>query len=409
MKTLEQIGEELQGYDPQALRASDVNAFLAKLVEPVRQTEMVSIFAALDRVLAQDVVSPISVPPHDNSAMDGFAFDGAQLREDAPLALKVIGTAFAGKAWQGAVGPGECVKIMTGAIMPTGLDTVVPQEFTTVAGDSVTIPAKLLQRGDNRRTLGEDLMAGRAALSQGTRLSPAACGLLASLGIAVPAGYADGTTSGTGTCSGTVGTAMLAGNTRLSVNGTLIQAAVASSVFGRAECECKSRDISMRVQLSGGGVVAPADNSGVSMYIGQDNCSEQTQRTTTGALCEQITNANPPGNESFQLDLAKFKSIGPFDIPLPAEPITAPRPVNNTDSPYLYNKCDTNGPQTRTVNVLIGPDASPASCKLPLTVSTSLPKASRCSAQPLVTTMLCSFIRMHPCQRPHCGPAPGTG
>ena len=184
MKTLEQIGEELQGYDPQALRASDVNAFLANLVEPVTQTETVSIFAALDRVLAQDVVSPISVPPHDNSAMDGFAFDGAQLREDAPLALKVIGTAFAGKAWQGAVGPGECVKIMTGAIMPTGLDTVVPQEFTTVAGDRVSIPAKLLQRGDNRRTLGEDLMAGRAALAKGTRLSPAACGLLASLGIA---------------------------------------------------------------------------------------------------------------------------------------------------------------------------------------------------------------------------------
>ena len=184
MKTLDQIAAELQGYDPQALRASDVNAFLANLVEPVTQTETVSIFAALDRVLAQDVVSPISVPPHDNSAMDGFAFDGAQLREDAPLALKVIGTAFAGKAWQGAVGPGECVKIMTGAIMPTGLDTVVPQEFTTVAGDRVSIPAKLLQRGDNRRTLGEDLMAGRAALSQGTRLSPAACGLLASLGIA---------------------------------------------------------------------------------------------------------------------------------------------------------------------------------------------------------------------------------
>jgi molybdopterin molybdotransferase len=147
MKTLEQIGEELQGYDPQALRASDVNAFLAKLVEPVTQTETVSIFAALDRVLAQDVVSPISVPPHDNSAMDGFAFDGAQLRADTPLALKVVGTAFAGKAWQGTVGRGECVKIMTGAIMPAGLDTVVPQEFTTVAGDTVTLPPNLLRRG----------------------------------------------------------------------------------------------------------------------------------------------------------------------------------------------------------------------------------------------------------------------
>jgi molybdopterin molybdotransferase len=177
MKTLEQIGAELQGYDPQALRASDVNAFLAKLVEPVTQTETVSIFAALDRVLAQDVVSPISVPPHDNSAMDGFAFVGAQLRKDAPLALKVIGTAFAGKAWQGTVGPGECVKIMTGAIMPAGLDTVVPQEFTTVAGDRVTIPAKLLQPGDNRRALGEDLMAGRAALpkARACRRRPAAC------------------------------------------------------------------------------------------------------------------------------------------------------------------------------------------------------------------------------------------
>ncbi len=184
MKTLEQIAAELQGYDPQALSADGVNEFLARLVSPVTETETVGIFEALDRVLAQDVISPISVPPHDNSAMDGFAFDSAQLRPDAPLTLKVVGTAFAGKAWQGTVGAGECVKIMTGAIMPAGLDTVVPQEFTTVSGDAVTLPAKLLQPGDNRRKLGEDLMAGRPALQQGTRLSPAACGLLASLGIA---------------------------------------------------------------------------------------------------------------------------------------------------------------------------------------------------------------------------------
>ena len=80
MKTLEQIAAELQGYDPQALRATDVNEFLARLVEPVTQTESVGIFEALDRVLAQDVISPISVPPHDNSAMDGYAFDGAALQ-----------------------------------------------------------------------------------------------------------------------------------------------------------------------------------------------------------------------------------------------------------------------------------------------------------------------------------------
>jgi len=185
MKTLEQIAADLQGYDPQALRADDVNRFLARLVEPVTATETVGIFDALDRVLAQDVISPISVPPHDNSAMDGFAFDGTQLRHDAPLRLKVVGTAFAGKAWQGTVAADECVRIMTGAVMPGGLDTVVPQEFTMLEGETVSIPPKLLQAGDNRRKLGEDLMAGQPALIRGARITPAACGLLASLGIAV--------------------------------------------------------------------------------------------------------------------------------------------------------------------------------------------------------------------------------
>jgi molybdopterin molybdotransferase len=184
MKTLEQIAAELQGYDPKALGAAQVNEFLARLVEPVTDVEDVGIFQSLGRVLARDVVSPVSVPPHDNSAMDGYAFDGAALRPDAPLALTVVGTALAGKAWQGRVGPGECVKIMTGAIMPAGLDTVVPQEFTRVEGDTVHIPAGVLQRGDNRRLLGEDLMAGRPALAAGSRIGPAACGLLASLGVA---------------------------------------------------------------------------------------------------------------------------------------------------------------------------------------------------------------------------------
>ncbi|TFY99306.1 molybdopterin molybdenumtransferase MoeA [Ramlibacter henchirensis] len=184
MKTLAQIAAELQGYDPQALPAPAVGEFLSKLVSPVADIEDVATGEALDRVLARDVVSPISVPPHDNSAMDGFAFDGSQLLAGAPLELSVIGTALAGKAWQGDVRPGECVKIMTGAIMPAGLDTVVPQEFTRPAGqDRIAIPAGVLQRGDNRRLAGEDLTAGRPALLQGDRLGPAACGLLASLGL----------------------------------------------------------------------------------------------------------------------------------------------------------------------------------------------------------------------------------
>nr|WP_205964469.1 gephyrin-like molybdotransferase Glp [Ramlibacter agri] len=175
----------MQGYDPQALSADAVGAFLAQLVAPVAGTESVGVFGALGRVLAADLVSPISVPPHDNSAMDGYAFDGALLAGDAPLQLEVAGTALAGKAWPGSAGPGQCVKIMTGAIMPAGLDTVVPQEFAKVADDGrIAVPAGLLKRGDNRRLKGEDLMQGHPALLAGERLGPAALGLVASLGIA---------------------------------------------------------------------------------------------------------------------------------------------------------------------------------------------------------------------------------
>jgi molybdopterin molybdotransferase len=184
MKTLAQIAAELVGYDPQALRANSVNAFLSELVLPITQVDEVRIIAALGRVLAVDVISPISVPPHDNSAMDGFAFDGAQLSGVSALTLKVVGTAMAGKAWRGVVASGECVKIMTGAVMPQGLDTVVPQELVRAGdGSDITIPAGLLHAGDNRRKLGEDLLQGQPALPKGALLTPAALGLLASLGI----------------------------------------------------------------------------------------------------------------------------------------------------------------------------------------------------------------------------------
>jgi molybdopterin molybdotransferase len=183
MKTTEQIAAELAGYDPLALSADMVLDFLAKLVEPVEEYESVGVIDALDRVLAQDIISPINVPPHDNSAMDGYAFDGAQLQANRALQLKVIGTALAGKAWAGRVANGECVRIMTGAIMPAGLDTVVPQEFTQLQDDVVILPATGLEPGDNQRKLGEDLMKGQSALEKGERLSPAALGLVASLGI----------------------------------------------------------------------------------------------------------------------------------------------------------------------------------------------------------------------------------
>jgi molybdopterin molybdotransferase len=182
LATLTQIGEQLAGYDPLALRADAVLAFLSQMANPLTGAETVSLFQALDRVLAVDVISPLSVPPHDNSAMDGYAFHGDSL--PAAQSLQVVGTALAGKAWSGHVQAGQCVKIMTGAIMPPGLDTVVAQELAQAEGDRVQIAAGLLQRGDNRRLCGEDLMQGQTALPAGTRLGPAACGLLASLGLA---------------------------------------------------------------------------------------------------------------------------------------------------------------------------------------------------------------------------------
>jgi molybdopterin molybdotransferase len=189
MKRIDDIAAALQGYDAQSLSVDQVNAFLRELVQPLSadDSQDVFLFDALGRVLAQDVISPISVPAHNNSAMDGFAFDASQLQADQTLTLRVVGTALAGKAWQGKVNAGECLKIMTGAILPDGLDTVAPQEFCRIDSThdvtTVTIPPNILKASDNRRLLGEDLMQGQPALTSGQHLTPAALGLVASLGL----------------------------------------------------------------------------------------------------------------------------------------------------------------------------------------------------------------------------------
>jgi molybdopterin molybdotransferase len=116
--------------------------------------------------------------------MDGFAFDGAALEDGKPLVLKVVGSSLAGDVWGTAVGRGEAIRITTGAVMPPGLDTVVPLELVRLDGDMVTLAAAVVRRGDNRRCLGEDLMQGQPALARGDLLGPAALGLIASLGVA---------------------------------------------------------------------------------------------------------------------------------------------------------------------------------------------------------------------------------
>ncbi|HWW70648.1 MAG TPA: gephyrin-like molybdotransferase Glp, partial [Duganella sp.] len=122
---------------------------------------------------------------HDNSAMDGFAFAGAQLKPEGNTTLKVIGTAYAGRPSALKPGTGECVRIMTGGVMPDGCDTVLPQELAADLSDvAVTIAPNTVRTGDNRRFKGEDLAAGTPALRKGKVMRPADLGLVASLGLA---------------------------------------------------------------------------------------------------------------------------------------------------------------------------------------------------------------------------------
>jgi molybdopterin molybdotransferase len=180
--SLEQIASCVSGYDPDALPVAQAQEFIGRLVRPVAGIERLAIRAALGRVLAYDVVSPIDVPAHDNSAMDGYALRGAELRRDGETRLRIAGRGLAGDRFEGRIGPGEALRIMTGAVMPEGLDTVVPQEFTKLESDTVIVPAGAVQPGENRRRAGEDLARGEVALPAGRILRPADLGLLASLG-----------------------------------------------------------------------------------------------------------------------------------------------------------------------------------------------------------------------------------
>jgi len=180
--SLQEIASCVAGYDPNALPVAQAQEFIARLVPRVEAVEMLPIRSALGRVLARDIVSVINVPASDNSAMDGYALRGSDLVAQGDTVLTSIGTGFAGQQFRGAVQVGQCVRIMTGAVMPPGLDTVVPQELVKVDGERVHVPAGVVRTGDNRRLAGEDLARGDAALRAGRLLRPADLGMLASLG-----------------------------------------------------------------------------------------------------------------------------------------------------------------------------------------------------------------------------------
>jgi len=172
----------MDGYDPEALPVDTARAAIRACLAPVDGVARVATRSALGRVLAEDIVPAIDVPAHDNSAMDGWALRGADLKADAETTLTEVGSALAGRAFAGAVGPGECVRVMTGAVMPRGADSVVIQEIVRADAGRITVPAGQ-KPGQNVRAAGEDLKTGVPVLRPGRALTPADLGLIASLGI----------------------------------------------------------------------------------------------------------------------------------------------------------------------------------------------------------------------------------
>jgi molybdopterin molybdotransferase len=195
--TLNDFSDCVTQYDPQALPVAAAQAIVRQWATPVTAVERVALRDALDRVLAADIVSPIDVPSHDNSAMDGYAFHSAALAGvtspvggviDGSIELGITGKALAGHPFAGHVTVSQCVRIMTGACMPDGCDTVVPQERVQRIGKddntaSIRFDPHAVRGGANRRLAGEDLARGSAALRAGRIVRASDLGLLASLGI----------------------------------------------------------------------------------------------------------------------------------------------------------------------------------------------------------------------------------
>jgi molybdopterin molybdotransferase len=172
----------MDNYEPNSMPVVKARQFIKQYLNPVQQAGTLPIRASLDRVLAADILSPANVPNYDNSAMDGYAFNADDIVAEVPTHLKVIGTVYAGKALDTTLKSGECVRIMTGGMLPTGADSVIMQEHVTIEGDNI-IFAEIPKRGMNVRYAGEDLQQGQIVLATGHMMRAADLGLIASLGL----------------------------------------------------------------------------------------------------------------------------------------------------------------------------------------------------------------------------------
>ncbi len=168
--------------NPSLLSVEQTLENIKKGISPLSNTIVLPIRDALGHVLAEEVVSTINVPPHRNSAMDGYAIKYSDINNDPDVLLNIVGKSFAGEPYNGEVNSGECVRIMTGAVMPADCDTVIMQEQTDRQDDAITVTGSH-QAEENVRFPGEDIKQGAVILQPGKKISPADLGLLSSIGI----------------------------------------------------------------------------------------------------------------------------------------------------------------------------------------------------------------------------------
>jgi len=176
-----QLSDDCFAFGGTLLGVDEALALIAQRLTPVVEAETVPLGEALGRVLAHDLVAAMNVPPHANSAVDGYAIVHADLLPDSDTVLPVTGRAAAGHPLGRAIERGEAIRIFTGAPMPDGADTVMMQEDCVISGGQVTMKPGL-KKGANRRHAGEDVAEGAIVQHAGRRLGPADLGLVAALG-----------------------------------------------------------------------------------------------------------------------------------------------------------------------------------------------------------------------------------
>ena len=177
-----QLTDDCFAFSGPLMPIDEVERIIRERVMPVAETETVPLAAAYGRVMASDVTAPISLPPFDNSAVDGYAVRSADLDPAAETRLAITGRVTAGHAAAQALAPGAAMRIFTGAPMPAGADTVFMQEDVRLEAQAVLVPPGLAA-GANRRLAGEDVRAGAVVLPAGRRLAAQHVALAAAVGL----------------------------------------------------------------------------------------------------------------------------------------------------------------------------------------------------------------------------------